>query len=222
LGGGTTIRSARIRQLPWKIGIVCSAEIQTQNKTVEDAGLMDRFLALQAAFTDINIAKDRPIILNCHWGTEGGNLADTRMQLEVEDWVRRDWMPKQFGTKFSRERLPLRSGGVFDFDAVSEDHSIVATISTSGSKTSGGKYAVGKILKLRSDMLFLTMVEATQRLIVLTERDMCDHCEKEALGGRVPPEIKFVCALIPDELRTRLIAARLKASNESSGKAITE
>jgi hypothetical protein len=98
-------------------------------------------------------------------------------------------MTSHFGMKFSRERIPLRSGGVFDFDAVSEDHSVVASISTSGSKTSGGKNAVGKILKLRSDMLFLTMVEAKGRLIILTERDMCDQCEKEAAGGRVPPEI---------------------------------
>jgi len=54
-------------------------------------------------------------------------LADSRIQLEVEDWVRRNWMPTQYGTKFSRERLRLRSGGLFDFDAVSEDHFIVAT-----------------------------------------------------------------------------------------------
>jgi hypothetical protein len=127
-------------------------------------------------------------------------------------------MPSHFGAKFSRERLPLRSGGVFDFDAVSDDHSIVATISTSGSKTSGGKHAVGKILKLRSDMLFLTMVDARRRVIVLTEHDMCDQCQKEAAAGRVPPEIEFVCALIPDELRARLVAARLNASGESSGK----
>lgn len=145
-------------------------------------------------------------------------MADTRIQIEVEDWVRRNWMPSHFGTKFSRERLSLRSGGVFDFDAVSEDHSIVATISTSGSKTSGGKYAVGKILKLRADMLFLTMVEARRRLVVLTERDMFDQCEKEVTGGRVPPEIEFACAVIPDELRSRLIAARLKASGESRGR----
>jgi hypothetical protein len=51
-------------------------------------------------------------------------MADTRIQLEVEDWVRRDWMPTQDGAKFSRERLRLRSGGVFDFDAVNEDQSI--------------------------------------------------------------------------------------------------
>jgi len=144
-------------------------------------------------------------------------MADTRIQLEVEDWVRRNWMVQQFGTRFTRERLRLRSGGVFDFDAVSEDHSIVATISTSGSKTAGGKHAVGKILKLRSDMLFLTMVEAKKRVIVLTEHDMCNQCEKEAAGGRVPPEIEFVCALIPDDLRARLVAARLNASTESLG-----
>ncbi len=145
-------------------------------------------------------------------------MADTRIQLEVEDWVRRNWMPLEFGTKFSREQLRLRSGGVYSFDAVSEDTSLVATISTSGAKTSGGKHAVGKILKLRSDMLFLTMVEAKRRLIILTERDMYDYCEKEAAGGRVPPEIEFVCAIIPDDLRSRLVAARLTASRESLGK----
>src|ERR1022692_2333744 len=47
-------------------------------------------------------------------------MADTRVRLEVEDSVRRNWMAAEFGTKSSRERLPLRSGGVFDFDAVSE------------------------------------------------------------------------------------------------------
>ncbi len=134
-------------------------------------------------------------------------MADTRIQLEVEDWVRRNWMEAEFGMKFSRERHPLRSGGVFDFDVVSQDRSVVATISTSGSKTSGGKHAVGKILKLRSDMLFPTMVEAKRRIIVLTEHDVCDQCEKEAASGRVPPAIEFVCALIPNELRTHLVAA---------------
>jgi hypothetical protein len=144
-------------------------------------------------------------------------MADARIQLEVEDWVRRNWTPTQFGVQFSRERLPLRSGGVFDFDAVSHDHSIVATISTSGSKTASGKHAVGKIHKLHSDMLFLTMVKAERRVVVLTERDMCDQCEREAAGGRVPPEIEFICAAIPAELRTRLKAARQKASGESGG-----
>ena len=131
---------------------------------------------------------------------DGGQMADTRVQLEVEDWVRRNWMAEQYGMSFSRERLRLRSGGVFDFDAVSADHSVVATISTSGSKTSGGKNAVGKMLKLRSDMLFLTMVEAKRRIVVLTERDMCDQCEREMQGaGAFLQKLSLCAAIIPDE-----------------------
>ena len=118
---------------------------------------------------------------------------------------------------FYRERLKIRSGGVFDFDAVSGDKSIVATISTSGAKTSGGKHAVGKILKIRSDMLFLTMVEAKHKLVVLTELDMYEQCLKEAAGGRVPPGIEFAFASVPEELNARLVAARQKASVESGG-----
>ena len=61
-------------------------------------------------------------------------MADTRVQLEVEEWVRLN--------RLHRERVRLTSGGVFDFDAVSEDQKIVATTST-------GKLAVGKLVKRR-------------------------------------------------------------------------
>lgn len=145
-------------------------------------------------------------------------MADTRVQLEVEDWVRQQWMPQHFGVSFYRERLKIRSGGVFDFDAVSADKSIVATISTSGARTSGGKYAVGKILKIRSDILFLTMVDAKCRVMVLTERDMYERCLKEAQGGRVPPEIEFAFAPLCTEINTRLLAARQACSIEITGK----
>lgn len=144
-------------------------------------------------------------------------MADTRVQLEVEDWVRQQWMPQHFGVNFYRERLQIRSGGVFDFDAVSADRTVVATISTSGAKTSGGKNAVGKILKIRSDILFLTMVQAKRRVVVLTERDMYEQCLKEARGGRVPQEIEFAYAPLSDEINTRLMAARQNCSVESLG-----
>lgn len=145
-------------------------------------------------------------------------MADTRVQLEVEDWVRTTWMLEAFGQKFRRERLPLLSGGKFDFDAVSTDEKIIATISTSSSLTSGGKRGVGKMMKLRSDMLFLIMAAAERRLVVLTEQDMYDRCAAEEKAGRVPPEIEFVLAAIPEELRERLEKAKAKASAEVSSK----
>ena len=143
-------------------------------------------------------------------------MADTRVQLEVEDWVRQNWLGPQLAKRFSRERVPLRSGGFFDFDAVSEDRTIVATISTSGARTAGGKHAVGKVVKIRSDILFLTMVSAERRLVVLTEQDMYLHCKKEGADGRMPPEIEFHLVEIPRDLRERLLAARRRASDEMS------
>jgi hypothetical protein len=143
-------------------------------------------------------------------------VADTRVQLEVEDWVRLHWMPKEFGTQFHRERLPLTSGGVFDFDAASVDRRIAATISTSGATTASGKSAVGKLLKIRSDMFFLLLSKVERRLVVLTENDMYDRCLKEREGGRVPKEIEFFCATIPAELQKRLQKARSASSEEVS------
>jgi hypothetical protein len=142
-------------------------------------------------------------------------MADTRVQLEVEDWVREKWMQDALGQPFFRNRVKLSSGGVFDFDALSGDRSIVACISTSAGKTSGGKNGVGKLMKLRSDMLFLTMAEGvTRRLLVLTERDMHEVCAKELSGGRVPAGIEILLADIPADLRERLDRARQVASQE--------
>lgn len=147
-------------------------------------------------------------------------MADTRVQLEVEDWVRTEWMPKKYGQKFYRERIRLTSGGVFDFDAVSEDKCLVATISTSGAKTASGKYAVGKMLKIRSDMYFLLLSQSDRRIVILTENDMYEQCLKEKSGGRIPDSIEFAMAELPSELRTRLNDARKKASKEVRPKTI--
>lgn len=142
-------------------------------------------------------------------------MADTRVQLEVEDWVRDNWMRNRYGKEFHRSRLRLSAGGVFDFDAVSYDKTIVASISTSGGKTRTGKLAVGKLMKLRSDMLFLQMLESPcSKLIVLTDSSMLTVCKKEGDSGRTPPGIDFVLAEIPDELERRLVQARIAASKE--------
>ena len=141
-------------------------------------------------------------------------MADTRTQTEVEDWVRKHWMPGAFGQQFRRERVRLSSGGVFDFDAVPADDQLVGSISTSGAKTSGGKLAVGKLMKLRADMLFLVMAQAQRRLIVLTEADMHELCTKEQAGGRVPVGIEFHLAELPPELAHKLRQARAKAPRE--------
>jgi len=143
-------------------------------------------------------------------------MADTRVQTEVETWIRSNWMPHKFGRTFGRKSLVLSPGGEYSFDAVSEDKSIVAAISTSGARTSSGKNGVGKMLKIRSDMYFLLLADAENRMVVLTEADMFELCQKEKQNGRVPNTIEFVLAEIPNELVERLKHARQKASSEVS------
>ena len=141
-------------------------------------------------------------------------MAHTGVQLEVEDWVRREWLPREFGQKFNRERLKLTSGGVFDFDAVSEDGRIVASISTSAARTARGKLGVGKLAKIRADMLFLLMASCDRRLLVLTDETMFQQLHKEMSAGRVPPSIEFKRAKIPLELERRLVSSQEVASRE--------
>jgi hypothetical protein len=143
-------------------------------------------------------------------------MADTRCQLECEDWVRQEWMPNRFGQAFHRDRVRLSSGGVFDFDAVSADGATIATISTSGAKTSGGKHAVGKLMKLRSDMLFLLLASPKRALMILTEHDMYELCEKEKEGGRAPRNIEFHHAPLPPDLAAKLRLAKQVSSDEVS------
>ena len=143
-------------------------------------------------------------------------MADTKVQLEVEDWIRLNWMPSNLGQNFFSEKLSLTSGGVFDFDAVSEDKTIASSISTSGTRTAGGKNATGKILKIRSDMFFLLLCSVKRRLIVLTEKDMYQWWLKERERGRVPEAIEFILVDIPTDLRRRLVSARSRSSGEVS------
>jgi hypothetical protein len=144
-------------------------------------------------------------------------MADTQVQREAEHWVRCEWLKKEFGQSFSKEKLRLTGGGEFEFDAVSADETIAMTISTSSGTTSGGKKPAGKLNKLRSDMLFLLMSSAQRRIVVLTDQSMHAELLKEKARGRVPPNIEFVLASLPAELSSRLAAAQKVAAEEVGG-----
>ena len=141
-------------------------------------------------------------------------MADSRVHKQVETWITQEWLLKQVGQPFTESQLPLESGGVFRFDAVSEDHQIVANISTSALKTSKGKHGTAKIQKIRSDIYFLILVRAKRKLIVLSERDMHTWWLSEVDRGRVPAEIEFLHATIPDVLDSALRTSRQQASQE--------
>lgn len=146
-------------------------------------------------------------------------MANTGVQLKVEKWLRENWLPKQFGQKFYKKRRLLSSGGKFEFDAVSEDGSVLVTISTSHAKTASGRGGSGKLQKIRADVLFLLLSGAQNQVLVFTEQDMFDLCKKEHKKGRLPKnlDIRLVNDKeISEDLRIQLQQARQTSSAEVS------
>lgn len=142
-------------------------------------------------------------------------MADTRVHVTVENWVRENWMPVKFGQPFAKRCGRLTSGGQFEFDAITQDGSVVACISTSADKTSTGRNGMGKFFKLRSDMLYLeSALGVRRRVLVLTEPCMYGKCLREREHGRVPLDIEFMLAELPADLHELLTRSREQASRE--------
>lgn len=137
-------------------------------------------------------------------------MASTQTQFECEEWVREQWMAERFGQRFRRAPLPLQSGGVHSFDAVSADGSIVAVISTSNAQTAKGRKAVGKVNKIRSDTYLLSLAKPRRPLVVLTEQDMYERCRADQRRGLIPKEVELMLARLPETLAVRLRAAKEK------------
>lgn len=111
--------------------------------------------------------------------------------------------------------MRLSSGGVFDFDGVSEDKKMLVCISTSTARTSGGNHAAGKMMKIRSDLYFLLLANAERRVAVFTDKGMYDAWAAEKANGRVPAHIEFALGEnMPEELLTRLRVSQRDASLE--------
>lgn len=143
-------------------------------------------------------------------------MANTRTQSRAEGWIRDVWLPLQIGKPFQKQKLRLSSGGYFEFDAVSSDQQVVATVSTSRARTSSGRRGAGKMNKIRSDILFLSLRKARRRVVVLTERDMHRNCERQQEMGRLPRWVKFLLVPLPKALAKSLRRARRKSSREVS------
>jgi hypothetical protein len=141
-------------------------------------------------------------------------MADTRCQMECEAWVRDHWLPERYEQSFSEQYVRLESGGGFKFDAVSTDGTIVVSISTSLARMRSGKKGVGKLMKLRADMLFHRMAPALQHIMVFTEPCMYAACNAEKHKGRVPAGIELLHAELPAELAARLTVSRERSSCE--------
>ena len=145
-------------------------------------------------------------------------MADTSVQHEAESWVINYGLPTLFpGVTFAGKKLKLTWGGQFAFDAVSQDQSIVAAISTSSARTATGKLATAKFQKLKTDALYLLHLETpARRLMVFTEPSMHEYFKAATAAGRFPPNLELLLIALPPELHAKVLVSREVASKETS------
>ena len=144
-------------------------------------------------------------------------MADSSPQVAVADWINREWLTHRLGEPFFRAKVRLVSGGEHSFASVNADKSAVGTICTSASVMASGKTAVGKITKVRADLYYLLMAEASRRFVVFTDPGMDAFFREERRKGQIPSDVGFMLAEgIPEDLSERLRAAQRSASDEVS------
>lgn len=127
-------------------------------------------------------------------------MADsTTATKDVENWIRNEFLSKKYHQVFAKRKLGVQSGAEIEFDAVSEDDTIVCIISTSPVKTADGQFDTGALAKIREKALWTISLNEKPETIVFacTDKSMLELVKKEKDNGRFPKQIKTLLVKIP-------------------------
>ena len=112
--------------------------------------------------------------------------------------------------------VPLRwngeGQGKFEFDAVSEDGTVVACLSTARNLKAGQRH------KLMRDATFMWLVpRVKQRILAVVGPSVAQSLEGELKRGMIPPGTVIKVINLPTEMRDALEAFQVGAANEVAG-----
>jgi len=140
---------------------------------------------------------------------------------EVEDFVRAE-LSRRFGMRFEKRLVTLT--GVqpppreHEFDAVSEDGSIIAGIITSGPRTRGGRRNVGAVHHATGELYYLRLVAAKRRMLVATDAGFRELM-LSVTEGRLAVGLELIHIPLSQGLDEAVRRVRLEASRENSSRA---
>lgn len=142
-------------------------------------------------------------------------MANTRyLRQEVEDYIRTR-LSDEFGQPFTAVFLTLRTGGQHEFDAVSDDRTVVASVKSASGLTAGGKKPAGKIKDCIAELYYLSLMEAPTRRLVLTTPAFFVLFDR-ATEGAVAEGIDVVCIPLPPKMQEQVDLVVRDASREVS------
>ena len=143
-------------------------------------------------------------------------MADTTfIKREIEPYVR-EWLSKELvGHKFEeRPLLVAPTGGMYKFDAVSEDETIVGNILSNRPFTRTGRENTGGVRKALIDFQLLSLLpQSIQPILLFTDKGFCALVRKRTKRFGQERIRMMVCPL-PDYLQAGLTKMLNKASQE--------
>jgi hypothetical protein len=141
-------------------------------------------------------------------------MADTReLKLLAEPAVRA-WLSAEYDLPVETDEVAIQlpGGGFHRFDVVSEDRSLVAGAKSSRIRARGGVGA-GVIKSIYTEILFLHLVVAETKLLVLTDPDLFTYFERIS-RGKLPLDVQLLHFPLPDSIAIRLGTVHEAASLE--------
>lgn len=142
-------------------------------------------------------------------------MANTAYLRSVVEAHVRAVLEQRHGVAFASKILPLRPGGRHEFDAVSAEGRVVASVKTASGLTAGGKNPSGKIKDCLAELYYLSLVDAPVRMLVLTTPAFHEIFQK-ATAGAVEDSIQIECIPLPPEMQTEVDLIVKAASEEVS------
>ena len=141
---------------------------------------------------------------------------------KVEPFIRKKLEKSYPRHTFTPKKLPLRrkrdgTYAVHEFDAVSEDNSIVVSIKSHSWLTSGGNLPAGKIGQIYQSLYLLNLVDAKTKLLVFTNRETYEGFLAES-DGKIAEDIETKFYPLPPELQGVVNKVHKRASKEMSRK----
>lgn len=141
------------------------------------------------------------------------------LRYSVEPWVRGQ-LAARYGRTFEARSLTLNSGGAHEFDAVSDDETVIASIKANSGLTSGANHPTGKVATCVNEIYYLTLVAAPARLLVLTNPEFFEIFQR-VMAGKIASGIDVMLVPLPLEMQDIVDGVTRKASDEMRREGIT-
>ena len=139
----------------------------------------------------------------------------TFIKNQVEPFVQRWLEDEGYGERLEERKVELASKMYYNFDAVTEDGSVVAAILSNRAETRGGNENTGGVRKALTEIAWLSAVKkpGARRLMVFTDADFMELITKRSrrLGD---VKTKFLFCRLPEVLQSGLAEVLAAASKE--------